>query len=220
MYRLEDLRRVGWTQLFGGMATLIAGIIAQLIVGFSLTQTVANNFIYYVLFAVGWFLFNQIVMAGIYKKLLPDQKRVKLTQLTAPVTTSPTGRFGMPYLRTELIYMAVWVVSVVVIQLLLGSNLTLPLGGFAGGWLVGGGLGRIRFSGKVKIEEVEQDVRFYFGDTMLGPSTNLAYYSAKPEDQPIPTPALAGAGTISSTNLPPGVKRRAMPGSQVNKPGK
>ena len=120
MYRLEDLRRVGWTQLFGGMATLVAGIAAQLAVGLPLERTIANNFIFYVLFAFGWFLFNQIVMAGIYKKLLPEQKRAKLAQLTAPVTTPPTGRFGMPYIRTELIYMAIWVISVVVVQLLLG----------------------------------------------------------------------------------------------------
>ncbi len=220
MYRLEDLRRVGWTQLYGGMATLVAGIIAQIAVGFSVERTIANNFIYYVLFAVGWFLFNQIVMAGIYKKLLPEQKRARLTQLTALVMTPPTGRFGMAYMRTELFYMALWVISVVVIQLLLGQNLTLAIGGFAGGWLVGGGLGRLRFSSKVKVEEEEQGIRFYFGDSMLGPSTTLAYYSAKTEDQPLSMADLAGAGAASGLNLPPGVKRRAVPGSPVNKPGK
>jgi hypothetical protein len=210
MFRLEDLRRVGWTQLYGGMATLVAGIIAQVVVGFNLTPVVANNFIYYVLFAIGWFLFNQIVMASIYKRLLPEQKRAKLTQLSAPVTTPPTGRFGMPYLRTEIIYMVVWVIMVVVIQFLLGQDLTLPIGGFAGGWLVGGGLGRLRFSSKVKEEEEEQGVKFYFSDSLMGPSTTAAFYSPKPEDQPV---AVAAAG-ISPSTLPPGVKRRA-----TNSPG-
>ncbi len=207
MFRLEDLRRVGWTQLYGGMATLVAGIIAQVAVGFNLTPVVANNFIYYVLFAIGWFLFNQIVMASIYKRLLPEQKRAKLTQLNAPVTTPPTGRFGMPYLRTEIIFMGVWVIAVVVIQLLLGQDLTLPMGGFAGGWLVGGGLGRLRFSSKVKEEEEEQGVKFYFSDSLMGPSTSAAFYSAKPEDQPVA--AAADAAGISPSTLPPGVKRRA-----------
>lgn len=205
MFRLEDLRRVGWTQLYGGMATLVAGIIAQVAVGFNLTPVVANNFIYYVLFAIGWFLFNQIVMASIYKRLLPEQKRAKLTQLNAPVTTPPTGRFGMPFLRTEIIYMGVWVVAVVTIQLLTGQNLTLPVGGFAGGWLVGGGLGRLRFSAKVKQEEEEQGVKFYFSDSLMGPSTTVAFYSPKPEDQPVAT----SAAGISPSTLPPGVKRRA-----------
>lgn len=204
MFRLEDLRRVGWTQLVGGMVTLVAGIIAQIAVGFNFTPVVANNFIYYVLFAIGWFLFNQIVMASIYKRLLPEQKRAKLTQLNGPVTSPPTGRFGMPFMRTEIIYMAAWAIGVVVIQLLAGQNLTLPIGGFAGGWLVGGGLGRLRFSSKVKQEEEEQGVKFYFSDSLMGPSTSAAFYSPKPEDQPVG----ATAGNVSS-NLPPGVKRRA-----------
>lgn len=215
MYRLIDLRRVGWTQLYGGMATLIAGIAVQLLVGFNFVPVVANNLIYYILFAIGWFLFNQIVMASIYKRLLPEQKRAKLTQLSGPVTTPPTGRFGMPYLRTELIYMGVWVVAVVAIQLLTGQNLTLPIGGFAGGWLVGGGLGRLRFSGKVKQEEDEQGVKFFFSDALLGPSTTVAFYSPKPEDQPV----AAMASNISPSNLPPGVKRRAT-ASQGTKSGK
>lgn len=216
MYRLEDLRRVGWTQLYGGMATLVAGVAAQVAIGFPFDRTLVNNLIYYVLFAVGWFMFNQLVMAGIYKKLLPEQKRAKLTRLTGPVTTPPTGRFGMSYLRTEIIIMVVWVISVVGLQLLLGQNLTLPVGGFAGGWLVGGGLGRLRFSSKIKEEATEQAVQFYFGDAMLGPSTQMAFYSQKPEDQALPTQELAGVQAATVT-LPPGVKRRAIPAPPKNK---
>jgi hypothetical protein len=218
MYRLEDLRRVGWTQLFGGMATLLAGIAIQIGVGFPWDRTLVNNLIYYVLFAVGWFLFNQIVMAGIYKKLLPEQKRAKLTRLTGPVTSPPTGRFGMLYLKSEIIIMAAWVISVAGLQLLLGQSLTLPMGGFAGGWLVGGGLGRLRFASKIKEEATEQDVEFYFGDSTLGPATQVAFYSDKPEDQLIPSGELAGvAGQATRVALPPGVKRRAVPGASPKK---
>ena len=220
MYRLEDLRRVGWIHLYGGMVTVIAGIIAQIGVGFPYDRTIANNFIYYVLFGVGWFLFNQLVMAGVYKKLLPEQKRARLSRLTAPVTTPPTGRFGLSFVRNELVYMAIWAVSVVIIQFLLGQNLTLAIGGFAGGWLVGGGLGRLRFSAKVKEEEAEQGVQFYFGDSMLGPSTSIAFYSEKPEDQAIPVADRAEAVTTAGSSLPPGVKRRAVPGSPTNKSAK
>lgn len=217
MYRLEDLRRVGWIHLIGGMITLVAGIVAQTVVGFRFDQVIANNFIYYILFAVGWFLFNQIVMASVYKKLLPEQKRAKLVRLSSPVTTPPMGRFGMSYFRMELSYMVVWALSVVILQFLLGGNLTLPLGGFAGGWLVGGGLGRLRFASKVTLEEAEQGVKFYFGDSMIGPSTTLAFYSQKPEDQAIPTAEMAGAVAAAASSLPPGVKRRAVPGPQTKK---
>jgi hypothetical protein len=221
MYRLEDLRRIGWTQLYGGMAALVAGIAAQIAIGFPFDRTLVNNLIYYVLFAVGWFLFNQLVMAGIFNKLLPEKKRAKLTRLTGPVTSPPTGRFGMLYSRSEIIIMAVWVISVVVLQLLLGENLTLPVGGFAGGWLVGGGLGRLRFTSKIKEEAAEQGVEFYFGDAMLGPSTQIAFYSDKPEDQLVPTGELAGvAGHEAKVTLPPGVKRRAVPGASPKKRGR
>ncbi|MDB5080352.1 MAG: hypothetical protein JWP00_2276 [Chloroflexi bacterium] len=219
MYRLEDLRRIGWTQLYGGMATLVAGILAQYAIGFQLDRVIVNNFIYYVLFAMGWFLFNQIVMAGIYKKLLPEQKRAKLSRLTAPVTTPPIGRFKMLYWQTELFYVALWIISVVVVQFLLGTNLTMPIGGFAGGWLVGGGLGRLRFAGKVKVEEVEQGVRFYFSDSVLGPSTAVAFYSDKPEDRPVAA-APEELAVAAKESLPPGVKRRAVPGSPANRSSK
>jgi hypothetical protein len=204
MFRLEDLRRVGWTQLFGGMVTLIVGIIAQIAIGFNLTPVVTQNFIYYILFSIGWFLFSQFVMASIYKRLLPEQKRAKLTQLSAPVTTPPVGRFGMAFQYTEIIYLVAWVVGLVAVILLAGQNLTLPIGGFVAAWLVGGGIGRLRFSSKVKQEEEEQGVKFYFSDSLLGPSTSAAFYSPKPEDQPVATPA----GWVA-TNLPPGIKRRA-----------
>jgi hypothetical protein len=221
MYRLEDLRRIGWIQLYGGMATLVAGVIAQIAIGFPIDRTLVNNLIYYVLFAVGWFLFNQLVMAGLFNKLLPEKKRAKLIRLTSPITTPPTGRFGMVYLQFEIIIMGVWVVSVVILQLLLGQDLTLPIGGFAGGWLVGGGLGRLRFSSKIKEEAAEQGVEFYFGDAMLGPSTQIAFYSDKPEDQFVPAGELAGvAGQTGKVTLPPGVKRRAVPGAPPKKRGR
>ncbi len=210
MYRLEDLKKVGWINVGGGLATLLTGIVIQTLVGLPFDKVVADNFIFYVLFAVGWFLFNQIVMATVYNKLANQAGRDKLTRLAAPLKNGPGGRWGQSYVRIEIMLMVVWVLSVVVIQSLLGQNLTQPIGGFAGGWLVGGGLGRLRFTGKLRQEEAEQQRRFYFSDAALGPRTDVTFYSENPEELlPVASPDSPLRPALNQASLPPGVKRRA-----------
>lgn len=207
MYKLEHIRIVGWINLVGGMLTLIAGVIAQAVVGFRWEAVLTNNVIYYVMFGLGWFIFNQLVMAGLFKKLATDEERAKLTRLDKPYEGQPPGRWGQSYVVIEAGLMAIWVLSVLGLQLLLGTAFTLPIGGFAGGWLVGGGLGRLRFVGKIRLEETEQQRRFYFGDAWLGPRTSVSYYSERADEiQPVGEPA----PITSQTSLPPGVKRRAV----------
>ncbi len=211
MYRLKDLRRIGWINIGGGLATTLTGLIAQLIVGFNPLGVLINNFSALLLFMFGWFMFNQIVMASVYNKLVDAGGRAKLTRLATPLETPPAGRWGQSFDRLEIGLMAVWAGSVLVVQLLLGANFTLPMGGLAGGWLAGGGIGRLRFAAKLGQEQTEQQRTFYFTDTALGPRTEIAFYSARPDEtQPVGSPMAAASGILGPTVLPPGVKRRAV----------
>ncbi len=213
MYRLEDLKIVGRILIAGGVATLLVGVVAQLIVGFVPGITLLNNAIYFGLFAFGWFMFNQLVMSGVFGKLVDDTKRAKLLRVASPLVTPPSGRFArQPFQRVEIGLMVIWAISVVVLQLSLNTYLTLPVGGFAGGWLVGGGLGRLRFVRMVSREQTEQQRLYYFSDSALGPATQIAFYSCNPaETVPLPsaeTEKVAAQTPVSSVPLPPGIKRR------------
>src|SRR5690349_10690668 len=116
MYKLDDLRQVGWIQIFGGVATMLAGIVAQIIVGLATDQVAINNLLYFGLFAFGWFMFNQIVMAGLFNKIVDDTKRAKLTRLSSLMDDLPPGRWGQSYRRVEIGLMVIWVLSIVIIQ--------------------------------------------------------------------------------------------------------
>ncbi|HEX2914943.1 MAG TPA: hypothetical protein VH186_29385 [Chloroflexia bacterium] len=225
MYNLAQIRRVGWIYITGGMLVLVAGVAAQAAVGLQFEKILVNNLIYYCLFAAGWFLFNQIVMGGTYNKLANPDNLKKLVRLDALPQGEPVSLLGQNYQRVEIGFMLVWLISVVLLQVVLGQNLTLPLGGFAGGWLVGGGLGRLRFVGKVKQEEEEQRRRFFFSDSSLGPRSDVAFFSERTDEpQPVGIPAASVNEMTTSSSLPPGVKRRAVasapkdPGSQNLRP--
>ncbi len=205
MYKLDDIKQVGRIQIVGGIITLAAGIIAQIGVGLEAGQTLISNLLYFALFTMGWFIFNQMVMATIFSKIVDETRRAKLTRLEQPLEGEPPGRWGQSYRRIEIGLMGLWAFSVVVLQLVLGTNLTLTIGGLAAGWLIGGGLGRLRFASKMGQEETTQDSRFYFGDATLGPRTEIAYYTSRP----VATAASQTPSSVSSTSLPPGVKRRA-----------
>src|SRR5262249_24617342 len=155
-------------------------------------QVVINNVLYFGLFAFGWFMFNQLVMAALYNKIVDDTKRAKLTRLNSLMDDFPPGRWGQSFRRVEIGLMAVWGFSIIILQFALGNNLTLALGGLAGGWLVGGGFGRLRFVKKIRQEETDQESRFYFSDATLGPRTEIAYYTTRPLEG---TPVEAGPPT-------------------------
>lgn len=211
MYKLDNIQQVGWIQISGGIATMLAGIVAQIITGLAPDQVAINNVLYFGLFAFGWFMFNQLVMATLYNKIVDDAKRAKLTRLTSPMDDLPPGRWGQSFRRVEIGLMVIWVLSIVILQFALGANLTLALGGLAGGWLAGGGIGRLRFVKKLRQEETDQESRFYFSDATLGPRTEIAYYTTRPVED-VPVEAVA---PTSQTSLPPGVKRRAVASSST-----
>ena len=206
MYRLEDIKRVGQIFIGGGVVTLLLGLIAQLAVGFEPGAIVINNLIYFALFGIGWFIFNQLVMSSVFNKLVDEAKRRQLKRLDAPLTLPPLGRWGQPFQQIELAFMALWAISVGVVQLLLGQNLSVPIAGVAGGWLVGGGAGRLRFFRIIGREQRDQQRLFYFSDASLGPATTVAYYTDQPDeaaDAPVEVPT-----SSTTANLPPGIKRR------------
>src|SRR5437762_3505667 len=99
MYKLDDIRQVGWIQIFGGIATMLAGIVAQILIGLVPDQVAINNTLYFALFAFGWFMFNQLVMATVYNKIVDDAKRARLARLNSLMDDLPPGRWGQSYRR-------------------------------------------------------------------------------------------------------------------------
>ncbi|MEI6046593.1 MAG: hypothetical protein WCS37_19755, partial [Chloroflexota bacterium] len=136
------------------------------------------------------------------------------------------SRLGLDYQAFEFLAMLLASGLVAVMTLLVSTGSGFSLGGFAGGWLIGGGFGRWRFGRKAQVEEREQERTFYFSDATIGPRTDLAFYELKPGKR---TLAEVNAPdklvkTTLETALPPGVRRRvgneAKPGGSVRKRAK
>ena len=207
MYDANEITKVGYSYSIGSLLVLVAGIATQLWVGFPPATAIGGNLLYYVLVSLGWFMFNQLMMASVYNKLVPNEEALTtLFRLKMPLEKLE----NRSYLRIELGFIVLWLVSVTLVQLVFGQYLAMPLGGLAGGWLNGSGIGRIRFASKIRQEQTLQTRLFYFGDSMLTSRTEIAYYTSRTDDkQPYGAPTEPTIISTSESSLPPGVKRRA-----------
>lgn len=223
MYTLNDIRKIGWIGIGGGMLAFVVGVIAQILVGFQLERVLVGNVATYFIIGSGWFFASGLVNASVYQKIATDNGRRKVVRLKLPPQDfPPAGKFGLNWLQTELAVMALWAVSILLVQLVLGQAFVLPVGGFAGGYLAGSGLARLRFISKAQTEETEQRRTYYFGDSLLSSRTEMAYYTDRTDDPhpigPLGTEETSSAQPVVTTAeqaTPPGVKRRA--GSSANK---
>ncbi len=214
MYNLDQIKRIGLIHIGGGILALLVGIISEsLQVNNSFTRALFNDLLTFIIFSTGWYLFNQLVMgqtfSSLKKGLSVGNKPVKTLKELPPLPR----RFGLDYQAIEILAMVFALLLVGGLTTWIGENGGLSLGGFAGGWLIGGGLGRLRFVRKSLKEEQDQGRRFYFSDGTAGPRTELAYYETLPgprtreqmEKASNPKPA----NSTLQEALPPGVKRRA-----------
>ncbi len=216
MYRLQDLKQVGLIRIGGGILALLTGIATQLYLGGPLNAVVLNHLITFVMFGGGWFLFNQVLMAGLYKKIITDAERAKLTRYDQPREGGPDKMAGLSFQVLETILVVVWIVSVVALQLIFSSNVSFALGALAAAWLIGGGAGKLRFVSKIRQEEQNMGLLFYFGDAILGRNTKIAYFVSHPEKtKALETVAIAAGQPL----LPPGVKRRSGSAAALLRPG-
>lgn len=212
MYSLNQLRRVGVIHIWGGVGVLLAGIIILgLVSSAGFAGALVSNLASLALFGVGWFMFNQLIMATTFSNLrkgvnLNNQPITRLKQIPYP-----PRRLGMDYVVFEITAMALAEFTVALVTFLVPTSGVFALGGFAGGWLMGSGFGKLRFVRKASAEEQSQERYFFFSDTTVGPKSEIAFYEEKPGKRTLEEAAdpERAVKTTSESSLPPGVRRRA-----------
>jgi hypothetical protein len=225
MYSLDQIRRVGFVYIGGAVAVSLAGFLTEVFVTGGQNVWVGilgSHLITLAVFGLGWFMFSQIVVGQTYGNVVNGrtfngQPMERLKQIP-----DPPRRFGMDYFMVEVTAMVLAVVLVILVTALVGKSSGFPLAGFAGGWLLGGGFGRLRFPNKVHKQELEQERTFYFSDTSAGPRTDVAFYEEKPGKRTLEENRLSPekiVKTTTETALPPGVRRRAETGSAAGGKG-
>ncbi len=229
MYNLEQIKRVGLVHIGGGLLVALVGAISEGL--FSPRPDWFNSFLYNIsglaLFGFGWYIFNQFVMGQTYANLKKSRNYNNRPMQNTNSPANPPRRLGLDYQGIEIAAMLLAAVLVMGVNWLIKSgpdtsSSGFSLGGFAGGWLIGGGFARLRFVRKSHALELEQERQFYFSDANVGPRTELAFYEEKPGKRTLEevqleaqkeTPKNLTAKTLAETATPPGVKRRA--GSEV-----
>lgn len=214
MYNLFQIRRVGLIHIVGGLVVALTGFLVEILFTgkTDLVGVLLSDLATLAVFGIGWYLFNQVVMGQTYSSLIKGLtfSREPMKRLKEPPI--PARRMGMDFQTLEISAMVLAAVLVAIVTLLVGRGGSFSLGSFAAGWLLGGGLGRLRFFKKVSKQEQEQERTFYFSDTTAGPRTDLAFYEAKPGRRTLEEAQRQSNQPLKVTSdaaLPPGVRRRA-----------
>jgi len=215
MYNIAQIRRVGFIHIVGGVAVVLAGTAVETLAGgatadwFSL---LTSNLIGFGLFGGGWYLFNRLVMGQMVNNLKKGLSFANQPMKRLADMPGPPRRFGQDYQVVEAGAMLLAAILVGIVTSFVSNNASsgFSLGGFAGGWLVGGGFGRLRFVDRARAEQRGQEREFYFSDATIGPRTEISFYEAKPGKRTLEEvpPEVKLPKVTSADSLPPGVRRR------------
>lgn len=201
MYAVKQIRNSANFHFIGAIVAVLAGIISQLVAtpNSDVSGVVIGNLLTMAAFGVGFFLLQMGGSSNVMRRVTQSEAAA----LDNP-PAAPKLKFGINSFTLDVGGMILAIVVMVIINLLFGSNLSVALGGFVGGWLIGGMANQRRFAAKVVDEQMRQRRIFYFSEPALGPRTEVSYFyvdTVKASD-PIDTSQPFIPTSLTKTDMP------------------
>lgn len=194
MYSIKEIRTSANFHLVGSIVAVVAGIVSQLVAipNADVSSIVLGNLLTMAAFGLGFFLLQMGGSSNVLRSVTNSEG----TALDNPPPIVKL-RLGVNSFSIDIGGMILAIIVMVVLNLLFGANLSVALGGFVGGWLIGVMANQRRAAIKIVDEQMRQQRLFYFTDPGLGPRTQMAYFYVETvrasdfdkSDEPfIPTP--------------------------------
>jgi hypothetical protein len=119
-----------------------------------------------------------MLTSQIYVNLTKEQNwnKTEITRLNRMPAAEPT-RNGLPYMNYEITRLVVVFIAVLILTYILTDLVGLSLGSFAGGWLVGSGLGKRHFVVKMEKQQAKSGRAYFFSDPDFSPYSEISYYN-------------------------------------------
>jgi hypothetical protein len=196
MFAIEDIKKVARINIIAGGLAVTLGTALWIVLLLLLVQSntdifllILNALITFVGFGGGWYFLRTLLANQILSNLRKGQNynKTELVRLKARPTGEPT-RNGIPYRSYEFTRSVVAILAVLGLTYFLLELVGISLGGFAGGWLTGSGLGKIVFTRKVEKEQAASGRMYYFSEADLGPYTEVSYFDPNEPLPPDPQP--------------------------------